>query len=135
MKIESTPLRVLLVEDTKLVAEQVCELIKGISSGADVTVVTSEHDALTAAIELGPDVAILDLSLKQGTGFGVLRALAKIVDKPVVVVLTNYALPKYREFALLLGADYFLDKAKDFEKLPPLLESVARKRVTHITTH
>jgi hypothetical protein len=47
---------------------------------------------------------------------------------PVRVVLTNYAIPNYREYAELLGADYFLDKVKDIESLCEVVETVHRTR-------
>jgi DNA-binding phage protein len=43
-------------------------------------------------------------------------------------VLTNYGLPSYREYALLSGADYFLDKALEFESLQGIVEMVAQQK-------
>jgi hypothetical protein len=37
-------------------------------------------------------------------------------------MFTNYDLPEYKATALALGADHFLDKARDSQKLPALLE-------------
>lgn len=121
-------LRVLLVEDSVLIADQIRELMQTVTYSVNINVVTTEKDALAAAIEFVPDIVILDLKLKQGTGFGVLRALTALEPEPAIAVLTNYALPKYRDLALLIGADYFLDKAHDFEALPAIIESIARRR-------
>jgi two-component system OmpR family response regulator len=128
MRQDNTQLRVLLVEDSVLIVDQIRELMQGVTYAVDVSVVATEKEALAAAIEFAPDIVILDLKLKQGTGFGVLRALTAIEPEPTIAVLTNYALPKYRDLALLIGADYFLDKARDFEALPAIIESIARKR-------
>jgi DNA-binding NarL/FixJ family response regulator len=67
------------------------------------------------------DVIILDLQLRQGTGFGVLRKLAARGMRPVVIVYTNYDLPEYRHAAELLGANHFLDKSRDYERLVKIL--------------
>ncbi|HTE42985.1 MAG TPA: response regulator [Steroidobacteraceae bacterium] len=124
----TTRLRVLVVEDSALTAEQLCDLIKTIPFSIDCTTVATEQDALARAAESIPDAVVLDLRLKQGNGFSVLRQLAASKPKPRIIVLTNYALPKYRELSLLSGADYFLDKARDFEKLSGLLESMCVHR-------
>lgn len=113
-------LAVLLVEDSPLLAERLCEMFAAMPEIARVCTVDRE----TAAVEaLGPwDVVVLDLHLKQGTGFGVLRALQRRPDtSPVVVVFTNHDVPGYRRRAEAFGVRHFLDKARDFERLGELL--------------
>jgi DNA-binding response OmpR family regulator len=122
------PLQVLLVEDSPLTAEQLCELIRGISFPVDIRTVDTHKDALTAVGQTSPHIVVLDLKLRQGSGFSVLRQLATMDPKPATVILTNYALPKYRELAELLGADFFLDKARDFALVPAVIEALAKRR-------
>jgi CheY-like chemotaxis protein len=88
---------------------------------ASCTIVSTEAAALAKMADTNFDAAVLDVRLKVGSGFGVLRALALLTPKPFLVVMTNYALPKYRSFSMLAGADYFLDKATNIELLPDLL--------------
>ena len=108
-------LRVLLVEDSQLLAERLREAL-GQMPGVEVTGTADREDqAVTMARASPVDAMVLDLQLKQGTGFGVLRALAK--PRPAVIVLTNYALPTYEARARELGAEYFLDKSRDLERL------------------
>ena len=85
----------------------------------------SEQDAIEAVARLNVDVVILDLQLRNGTGFGVLRAVRALPKKPIVVVLTNFALRSYRETALALGARDFLDKSRDYDRLPAILAEIA----------
>ena len=115
-------LHVLLVEDSVLTAEQLCEMIRKHRPHVACTIVATESDALEKISSTPVHAAVLDLRLKEGTGFVVLRKLAALNPKPFIVVLTNYALPKYRELALLSGADYFLDKATSIDMLPDLLD-------------
>ena len=115
-------LHVLLVEDSLLTAEQLCELIHKHHPEVTCTVVSTESDALKKIAGEPIHAAVLDLRLKEGSGFTVLRKLASLNPKPFTVVLTNYALPQYRDFALLSGADYFLDKATSIAALPTLLD-------------
>lgn len=116
-------LKILLVEDSVLTAEQVCELIRRVNAPIVLSVATNEKDAIAAVTEFVPDVVVLDLRLKQGSGFSVLKKLAPKEPKPSIIVLTNYALPNFREYAVLNGANYFLDKAIEMELLPTIIES------------
>jgi two-component system, OmpR family, response regulator len=123
-------LRVLLVEDSRVLTERIAEAIAQISDVELVAMVDSEPAALTAVRGSNVDVLILDLHLKQGTGFGVMRALAQIPGKPCVVILTNYDLPEYKSAAMALGARYFLDKARDYDRLPDVLKEIADNKRT-----
>jgi two-component system, OmpR family, response regulator len=92
----------------------------------------SEAGALAAFRREPVDVIILDLHLKQGTGFGVMRALATSQQKPRIIVLTNYDLPEYKNAAIALGATHFLDKARDYGRLPELLHEIC---AAHLLKH
>jgi len=113
---------ILLVEDSSLTAEQLCEMIRKHLPDVKCSVVASEKRALKVISTDTFRVVILDLRLKDGTGFNVLKKLSSLTPKPFTIVLTNYALPQYRDYALLAGADYFLDKATSIEALPTLLD-------------
>lgn len=128
MTVDSSALRVLLVEDSKLLASQISELLATSPDAQPIGVVATEKEAIAANAAHHPDLLILDLHLKQGTGFGVLKALAGTSNRPTVVVLTNYALPQYRERALALGANHFLDKSADFDLLPELIRDISQQR-------
>jgi two-component system OmpR family response regulator len=120
----SDKLRVLLVEDSVLIVEQLRELLQSTPCEPDVAVASTEDEALATAESYDPHVVIVDLKLRQGTGFGVLRTLCESQERPVLIVLTNYALPQYREFAKLIGADFFLDKSSDTVVLADILNSI-----------
>ncbi|NJO13614.1 MAG: response regulator [Gammaproteobacteria bacterium] len=118
--------RVLLVDDSPLVVERVREAIGEIARLSVADAVHREHTAVEALEHGGIDIVVLDLHLDWGTGFGVLRALQGIdLPRPRVVVFTTYDLPEYRRQALALGADHFLDKARDFDKLIQILQGYA----------
>jgi DNA-binding NarL/FixJ family response regulator len=120
-------LRVLLVEDSKVVTERLSEVLRQIPEVEIVAAVDTEDAARAAVAHERVDVMILDLHLRQGNGFGVLRALAKVSDRPVIVVFTDYDLPQYKEAALALGAVEFMDKVRDFDKLPDVVRELVAK--------
>lgn len=123
-----TDLRVLLVEDSPIICNLVTRIINDVAGLNVVESVDTEADAIGAVHRGNVDVVILDLQLRTGTGFGVLRALRAMTKKPAVVVFTNFPLSTYRESALALGATHFLDKSRDYDRLPGILSEMAAAR-------
>ncbi len=107
--------------------ERLAEAIRQIPDVELVGTVDSENAARATVQRDRIDVMILDLHLKQGNGFGVLRAVATSPERPFIVVLTNYDLPQYKDAALELGATHFMDKVRDYEKLPEVLRELVAK--------
>ena len=127
----SSSLRVLLAEDSALLAARLSELIRRLPDVELVGTVDSETDTLSQVVSATPDVLILDLHLRSGSGFGVLRALTARGQRPKIVILTNFGLPEYRREAEAFGVEAFLDKSRDYFRLPSLLSDFARDRAEH----
>ena len=128
---ENSSLRVLLAEDSTLLAARLTELIRRLPDVELVGTVDSEAEAVSHVASDTPDVLILDLHLRSGSGFGVLRALSRpraSARRPKIVILTNFGLPEYRREAEAFGVEAFLDKSRDYFRLPSLLTDFARDR-------
>jgi two-component system, OmpR family, response regulator len=127
---DSPSLRVLLVEDSSLLAGRLSELIRRLPDVDLIGTVETEAEALSRISSAVPDVLILDLHLRSGSGFGVLRSLTrqKSASRPKVIILTNFGLPEYRREAESFGVEAFLDKSRDYFRLPSLLSDFARER-------
>lgn len=122
-------LRVLLVEDSSLLAARLAELIRRLPEVDLIGTVETETEALSRVAAATPDVLILDLHLRSGSGFGVLRSLARSARRrPKIIILTNFGLPEYRREAETFGVEAFLDKSRDYFRLPSLLTGFARDR-------
>lgn len=119
-------LRVLLVEDSRLLVERLKEALAQLRDVELVASVSDEAAAIGVARHEHLDVIILDLQLKHGTGFGVLQRLGD--KRPTVIVFTNYVLPEYERRAAALGVEYFLNKARDYERLPLLLQELEQRQ-------
>ena len=120
---------VLLVEDSAILAERLGEMMSNIAGVNIAATVDGEAAALAILADQEVDVIVLDLHLRQGTGFGVLRGLPNDSKRPVVIVLTNYDLAEYRRAATVLGAQYFLDKTREIDQLPTVLEELRRRQL------
>jgi CheY-like chemotaxis protein len=115
---------ILLVEDFAPIRTRLIELLK--IPGAMRVTATAEteleaHDQIEAH---DFDILVVDVQLRQGTGLGAVRdARARwSTPKPsLIIMLTNHALPIVRDRCLAAGADYFLDKIRQFDQLVPLI--------------
>lgn len=121
------PLRVFLVEDSKLIRER---LEEALSASGDISIAghaDSEATALPALHGSDYDAIILDLQLRHGNGLAVLRRVRaeNPGPRPMIIVFTNFATPHFREVSLRCGADYFFDKSRDYDRVREVLEGLA----------
>ena len=123
------PLRVFLVEDSISVRDRLIELLADPGNVEIVGYAESQDASLAKMRDGSVDVAIVDLNLKGGSGFGVIEAVRAQNPKapPTIVVLTNYAFPEYEVACRQRGADFFFDKSTQFGAVKQLL-SVLRDR-------
>jgi two-component system OmpR family response regulator len=128
--LEEETMNALVVEDSPQIAERLVELVSVPDKVEVVATAATEDEALSACDKYTIGLAIVDLQLAQGTGFGVIRRLrAAAGSAPAcIVVLTNHAVPALKVAAFEAGADYFLDKSKDFATIPRLIGELLNKR-------
>jgi two-component system OmpR family response regulator len=119
--------RVLLVEDSQVLVERLRETLSTLKGIQIVGAVDDEIAAVKAINGDRIDAVVLDLQLRNGTGFGVVQRLG--AERPTIIVYTNYVLPEYQRRAKDLGIEYFLNKAADFERIPQILQELEQKKV------
>jgi len=117
-------LSILLVEDSLRLRTRLTELLT--APGLMHVAATAETES--AADDLVEDnyydVLVVDVELRQGSGINVVRKARlrwSVPPVPLIIVLTNYSLPTVRERCLRAGADHFLDKMQQFDRLYPLI--------------
>ncbi len=115
-------LKVFLADGSALVRERLAELISEIEGVEVVGQAEDAHQSLEAIQRLRPDVVTLDIRMPGGSGIQVLEAIKKSTADPVVIVLTAFPYPQYRQKCLAAGAEYFFDKAAEFEQVAEVLE-------------
>jgi DNA-binding NarL/FixJ family response regulator len=134
------PLRILLADDHVTVRHGLKLLIDG---EADMQVIAEASDgeaALKQALELKPDVVILDISMPGMNGLAAARALKKAQPDAIIVTLTRHADDAYLQELLRAGVKgYVLKRSAPTELLQAIrgvaaggqyLDSTLTSRVT-----
>jgi DNA-binding NarL/FixJ family response regulator len=119
-------MRVLIADDSTLFVERVTSLLAQMPGVEVVGQAGNAAEAACALRRLNPDVMILDIEMPGGSGIGVLEGIARDRLTTTVIVLTNHGTPQYRRRCLQSGAQFFLDKSADFDKLAEVLQTLAR---------
>ena len=108
---------VFLVEDSAPVVQRLEEILSTIDGVRTVGSAASADEAIREVLTLHPDAVLCDISLAQGTGFDVLRALHAQAPEVDVYMLSNFATEPYRRLAARLGARGFFDKTTELERM------------------
>src|SRR5438128_1602920 len=64
-----------------------------------------------------PDLIILDITFSKGFGIKLLKWAKLYFPETVFIILTNHSDNYFRDISVKAGADYFLDKSTEFEKV------------------
>ncbi len=107
----------LIVEDSAIVVSAIRLLLE--ESGFNVDDAGGVSDAVARCRDVRPDVMLLDLGLRDGSGFDVLAALSPGAELPrVVIAVTGDDAPEIRERCLSHGCRDVLVKPIRSLELP-----------------
>jgi DNA-binding NarL/FixJ family response regulator len=117
-------MRVFIADDSQAVAERLADLLEDVPGAELVGQAGDVPEAVQRIQKMKPDALILDLQMPGGSGLDVLRAIRAEYPQLCVLICTNYPYPQFRQQCLSAGANFFLDKSKEFEKIPAILRGL-----------
>lgn len=118
-------MRILLVEDDKMLADAVARALTQSAHAVDVSHSGEEADHAVAASDY--DLIVLDVGLPQIDGFEVLRRLRSRRSKVPVLMLTARDAVEDRVAGLDLGADDYLAKPFHLSELEARVRALIRR--------
>lgn len=121
-------MKVLIADDSPVIVERLVRLLAEIRCIERLDQADTVASASEAVCRIRPDVLILDMQMPGGSGLDVLKVVNQNQISCAVIVLTNFAYPQYRKRCLQNGAQFFLDKSTEFEKVSEVLHSLDSRR-------
>lgn len=125
-------MKILLVDDSEFILQRIQHLLEGMKQVKEIRTATSAEEAAEWIESYNPALVFLDINLPGKNGLQMLKEIrSKTTIDPTIVILTNNTLSGYRIECMQAGADYFLDKAKDFSSIPDIIQKTAEKLVSN----
>jgi len=119
--------RVQIAEDLPRVQRLLQGLIEQaghfVVSGMDAT----QDAALSRFKREQPDVLVVDLNLREGSGLGLIQGVPQCLPGmplPLIIVVTNHTLVALQVASIKAGAHHFLDKSRELPQLALILQRV-----------
>jgi len=116
--------RILIVEDNTTFRQLLKEILRNRFASIEVMEASNGTEGLRKTESFNPHLIFMDIHLPGESGLMLTQKIKK--DRPdiVIIVLTSYNLPEYREAAGQYGADYFVPKDSSTGKFLSLVESI-----------
>jgi DNA-binding NarL/FixJ family response regulator len=122
---DSRDVRVLIVDDQKVVREGLVSLIGLLPGITVVGAAIDGDDAVSQAVALRPDVVLMDLNMPRCNGVEATKRLRGLQPDAAVVVLTTYSDDAWVFSALQAGARGFLTKDAGADEILRAITDVA----------
>ena len=114
--------RVLIVEDNEMNRDMLTRRLE--RKGFSIVTAEDGEAALLAINTSQPDIVLMDIQLTGKKGLELLKYIAQAYPAVTVVVLTNQVSVYYQRLCKELGAGFFIDKSKDFDRIPEIIRSI-----------
>ncbi|MBC7935946.1 MAG: response regulator transcription factor [Rhizobacter sp.] len=117
-------IKVLIVDDSHIVLDRLSVIITEMLSVNPVLISKSFNEAVDLInVEL-PDVILLDIQLPGKNGIELLAFVKSNYPNIKIIIVTNRASAYYKDLCDQMGANSFVDKSKEFEKIPGIIETL-----------
>ena len=120
-------MKVLVVDDSQIIRERLVKMISVIEGVDTVAQAENARKAISASQAIRPEVLILDIRMRGVNGIELLKRIKSMQHHSKVIMLTNFPYPQYKKKCLAEGADYFLDKSSEFDKVSEIIRSLVEE--------
>ena len=127
--------RILIVEDNAFFLQFLKETLHSRFPSMDILEAANGDEAMQKIKTLPPNAIFMDLRLPGENGLELTKKIKAQHPNIIVVILTNYDLPEYREAAYQCGADHFLPKDSFLKMINSILPNRNIQRITDDFQH
>jgi DNA-binding NarL/FixJ family response regulator len=114
----------LIIDSSFFIIERLVDMLKDVKSVEKIFTATDYNTALKVLENETTDVVLLDIQLPDKNGIDLLRYIVNNFPETRVIVLSNLVSDYYQKLCKAEGAFYFIDKSKDFDKIPEVILSI-----------
>jgi DNA-binding NarL/FixJ family response regulator len=114
----------LIVDDSALIIERLIDMFKESPVIQSILTAGSYQEAVEELRENKIDIVLLDIQLQGKNGIELLEFIVKQDPEVKVMMLTNLVSNYYKKLCEKKGAAHFIDKSKDFELVPQIINSL-----------
>ncbi|MEO8418539.1 MAG: response regulator transcription factor [Methylophilaceae bacterium] len=124
--------KTLIVEDNTVFRESLNEILRTRFPAMAIAEAVDVKDAMEKIDSFKPDMVFMDVKLPDGNGLNVTRVIMADHADTIVIVITAFDVPEYRQAAFQAGASYFIPKDSLFgEEILSVVETVLNKQNYH----
>jgi DNA-binding NarL/FixJ family response regulator len=116
---------ILVVDDSPLIINRLIEMLSETPNIGWIRTAGSYAEAIEAIGMHQPGILLLDINLPDKSGIEILRACRVNKSSVKVIMITNQANESYQKLCMKLGADYFIDKSKEFEQIATIISNMS----------
>ncbi len=120
--------RVLIVEDNAFFRQFLKEAMNLRFPSIDVFEAGNGEEAMEKIKSLSPEAIFMDVRLPGENGLDLTRKIKAQYPNIIVVILTNYDLPEYREASYQSGANHFVSKDSFMDMINSILSNQGTER-------
>ena len=117
-------MKILIADDSLFLKERLVAMIKSSELDTEIHQAINTLEAKEKIRNERFDVVISDIKMPGGGGIKLLEFIKKEYQETVTIIITNYPYPQYKTKAQDLGAEYFLSKFDELEKLNDILTEI-----------
>lgn len=102
--------KTLIVEDNSVFRQSLNEVLSARFPSMAIAEAADGKDAMSMVDSFRPDLVFMDVNLPDGNGLNLTKIIKADHSGTIVIVITAYDVPEYRQAAFQAGASYFIAK-------------------------
>ena len=116
--------KTLIVEDSSTFRQMLKEILHARFPAMEIEEEPDGRELFTKLDAFHPDIVFMDIRLPGENGIELTKKIKTDYPDIIVVILTSYDLPEYRQAALQSKADHFVTKDSPTQNFLALVESL-----------
>jgi DNA-binding NarL/FixJ family response regulator len=114
----------LIVDNSLFIIDRLLSILKEAKAVDKIYTATNYNSAVTILGESKMDIVLLDIGLPDKNGIELLKHIVHHFTETKVIILSNLVSSYYQKLCTDSGAACFIDKSKEFDRIPEVIFSV-----------